>query len=911
MLTAGWGPRLASAQRTKFLIRANIMDIRKTLALRGPNIWANFPVLEAWIDLQEHRELSTNDLPRFSENLLRLLPKLGEAVFQGQQATFADRLTKGLDLAQVMQCVMLHLQCQAGQVVNFGQSIETSERGVHKIAVEYIDEQVGRATLEVAKDLVMATVGGATFDAQAAIDKLRDLIHDVCLGPSTAAIVRAAQNRGIPFRRLNTGSLVQFGHGCKQRRILTAETDRTSAIAESVAQDKQLTRTLLKQVGVPVPEGEPVDSAEEAVAVAEDIGYPVVVKPQYGNHGRGVATNLQTREQVLAAYAAAREEESTIVVEKYAPGEDYRILVIGNRVIAAAKREPAKVVGDGVSTVVQLIDQVNKDPRRSDGHSTVLSKLHIDAVALNVLADQNLTPGSIPAAGQTVFIRRNANLSTGGTATDVTDIMHPNVAEQMIDAARVIGLDIAGVDVVCQDISRPLEEQHGVVVEVNAGPGLRMHLEPSAGKGRPVGEAIIDMMFANEGDARIPIVTVTGTNGKTTATRMIANILSASGKLVGFTCTDGIYIGHRRVDTGDCSGPKSATAVLMNPRVEAAVFETARGGILREGLAFDRCDVAVVTNIGEGDHLGIADIDTVEKLAHVKATIVRAVAATGSAVLNADDPLVAAMADECPGAIVYYSLQGESPLLQQRRAKGGRVVFVRDNAIILAEGVHEFPLISLDRIPVTHGGRITFQVYNVLSATAATWALGTPAEVIRVGLEAFSASMDKAPGRFNLLEINGATVVVDYGHNPSALAAMLDALSHFPQQRRIVVYSAAGDRRDVDIIRQGELLGQNFDEVILYEDQYLRGRNTGEITALFRQGIDAVGHRANAVHEVQGWRNAAAMAVKTLCSGDLLLIQADVVDESVDFVRELLAAGKLEAREIAPRNSDDASRTRR
>jgi cyanophycin synthetase len=887
------------------------MDIRKTLALRGPNIWANFPVLEAWIDLGEHRTTSTSDVEGFADRLLTALPKLGEAVFAGEQATFAQRLQHGLNVAQVMECVMLHLQCLAGQPVNFGRTTQTSDPAVYKVAVEYIDEQVGRATLDVAKDLVSLTLLGLPYDAQAAVAKLRDLIHDVCLGPSTASIVRAATKRGVPYRRLNTGSLVQFGHGCKQRRILTAETDRTSAIAESVAQDKQLTRMLLKQVGVPVPEGEPVSSAEEAIEVAEDIGYPVVVKPQFGNHGRGVATNLQTREQVLAAYAAAIQEEDTIVVEKYAPGDDYRILVIGNRVVAAAKREPAKVIGDGVSTIMQLIEQVNKDPRRSDGHSTVLSQIKIDAVALNVLADQNLTPGSIPGAGQTVFIRRNANLSTGGTATDVTDLMHPNMAEQMIDAARVIGLDIAGVDVVCQDISRPLEEQHGVVVEVNAGPGLRMHLEPSAGKGRAVGEAIIDMMFATDEDARIPIVTVTGTNGKTTTTRMIANILSSSGKLVGFTCTDGIYIGNRRVDTGDCSGPKSATAVLMNPRVEAAVFETARGGILREGLAFDRCDVAVVTNIGEGDHLGIADIDTVEKLAHVKATVVRAVAATGSAVLNADDPLVAAMASECPGAIVYYAMHGETALLQQRRAEGGRVVFVRDNAIILAEGVHEFPLISLDRIPVTHAGRVGFQVYNVLAATAATWALGTPAEVIRVGLEAFSATMDKAPGRFNLLEVNGATVVVDYGHNPSALSAMLDALQHFPQERRIVVYSAAGDRRDVDIIRQGELLGQHFDEVILYEDQYMRGRNAGEISALFRQGIDAAGHRAKVVHEVQGWNNAAALAVKSLRPGDLVLIQADVVDESVNFVRELLAAGNLQAREIDPRTPDDKSRTRR
>jgi cyanophycin synthetase len=530
----------------------------------------------------------------------------------------------------------------------------------------------------------------------------------------------------------------------------------------------------------------------------------------------------------------------------------------------------------------------------------VLSKIRIDAVALNVLADQNLTPGSVPAAGQAVLIRRNANLSTGGTATDVTDIMHPQAMEQAVDAARAVGLDIAGIDIVCQDISRPLEEQHGVVVEVNAGPGLRMHLEPSAGKGRPVGEAIIDMMFAANETARIPIVAVTGTNGKTTTTRMIANILSASGKLVGFTCTDGIYVGARRVEAGDCSGPISARSILMHPRVEAAVFETARGGILREGLAFDRCDVAVVTNIGEGDHLGLADIDTVEKLAHVKATIVRAVAPGGSAVLNADDPLVAAMASQCAGAIVYFAHSGEHPLLVKRKSEGGRVVFVRDNAIVLAEGVHEFPLISLERIPVTHAGKIGFQVDNVLAATAATWALGTPAEVIRVGLEAFSATLEKAPGRFNLLEVNGATVVVDYGHNPSALLAMLDALQHFPQQRRIVVYSAAGDRRDSDIIRQGELLGKEFDSVILYEDQYVRGRAEGEITRLFKQGIEAAGHRAQTVQAVQGWKNAAAMALEQLQPGDLVLIQADVVDQSVHFIHDLLATGKIEAREIGP-----------
>ena len=599
------------------------MEFRKVLVLRGPNYWANFPVLEAWLDLGELKDSPSDQLPGFNERLMAWLPTMIEhRCSVGERGGFFERLRRGTWQGHIVEHVALELQTLAGSEVGFGRTRETLEEGVYKVAVEFEEEALGRAALETARLMCLAAVYDRPFDVAGEIEKLRALHQKTRLGPSTASIVRAALARGIPARRLNNESLVQLGYGSRQRRILAAETDRTGAIAEAIAQDKELTRTLLRAVGVPVPEGRPVKNADDAWAAAEKIGLPVVVKPQFGNQGRGVATNLKTREQVVAAYEAARQESSFIMVEQFAPGDDYRLLVVGDRVVAAARREPAMVFGDGLHSVEQLVAQVNQDPRRGDDHATALSKIQLDAVALQVLAEQGYTPASVPPIGSRVLIRRNANLSTGGTATDVTDLVHPAVADRAVEAARMIGLDVAGVDVVAQDIGRPLEEQWGVVVEVNAAPGLRMHLEPSSGKSRPVGEAIVGTLFAEGESGRIPIVAVTGVNGKTTTTRLIGHILRGTGRRVGMTCTEGIFVDDRRIQTGDCSGPQSAQAVLLNPSVDAAVLETARGGILRAGLGFDRCDVAVVTNIGEGDHLGLNDIDTLEKLARVKRTIV-------------------------------------------------------------------------------------------------------------------------------------------------------------------------------------------------------------------------------------------------------------------------------------------------
>lgn len=869
------------------------MEFRKVLALRGPNIWANFPVLEAWVDLGDLNDSPSNLLPGFNQRLTTWLPSLVEhRCSTGQRGGFIERLHQGTYLAHILEHVTLELQTLAGTPVGFGRARETSQEGVYKVVVQYKEEALARECLAVAHQLCLAAVHDQPFDIKSEVKRLESMAQEVCLGPSTGSIVKAAERRGIPVRRLSSGSLVQLGYGSKQRRICTAETDRTGAIAESIAQDKELTRELLAQIGVPVPKGRPVADAEDAWTAAQEIGVPVVVKPQYGNQGRGVITNLATRDQIMTAYAAAKGEGTSIMVEKFAPGDDYRVLVVGNKMVAAARREPAHVIGDGRSTIRQLVDEVNRDPRRSDDHATVLTKIKLEQIALALLAEQGFSPDSVPAASQRVLIRRNANLSTGGTANDVTDLVHPDVAARAIEAAQMIGLDIAGVDIVACDISRPLEEQDGVIVEVNAGPGLRMHLQPSAGTPRPVGEAIVDHLFPEGHSARIPIVAVTGVNGKTTTTRFIAHVIRSLGRKVGMTCTDGIYLDDRRIDTGDCSGPASATAVLMNPTVEAAVLETARGGILRAGLGFDRCDVAVVTNIGEGDHLGLSDIETLEKLADVKRTIVESVSPTGAAVLKATDPLVVAMARYSRAPVIFFAQRGDEPVIVAHRQDGGRAIFVRHGMVILAEGDVEIPLVALENVPLAFGGRIGFQVENTLASAAAAWALGVPRDAIRAGMESFAADSQKVPGRFNLLEIRGATVIVDYGHNASALAALIEAVEQFPHERRTIVYSAAGDRRDCDMIRQGELLGEAFDRVLLYEDHYLRGRAEGDIMRLLRQGLEA-GRRACEVQNFQGNIKAIECALREAQAGELLVLQADVIDETMNFLAKYLAAGGL------------------
>lgn len=855
------------------------MEIQSVRALRGPNIWSRRTSLEVVV--------SGSASPVPQNRLTALVPGLSFAE-AFERSPLGAPAPVGSP-ADAFVRVALRIQELAGCAVSFGLTCVLRDGSI-KAVVEFGEEEVGRQAVDVARRILEAAETGAAFDVTAAVEELCKQDQNIRLGPSTGSIHRAALARGIPARRLNDGSLVQFGWGARQRRILAAETDRTGAIAESIAQDKELTKSLLRSIGVPVPEGRPAASPEEAWEVAQEIGLPVVVKPQYGNQGRGVAVNLGTREQVEAAWHAAREEGRSIMVERFAPGDDYRVLVIGNKVVAASHRHPPRVTGDGVRTLEQLVAEVNLDPRRGEDHATSLSKIKLDTIGLAVLAEQGYDAQSVLPAGKVAVLRRNANLSTGGTAADVTDEVHPEVAARMVEAARVIGLDIAGVDVVCRDISRPLEEQRGVIVEINAAPGLRMHLEPSSGKSRPVGEAIMGTLFAEGDEGRVPLVAVTGNNGKTTTTRLVAHMFKVSGKRPGMTCSDGIYIDGRRIDTGDCSGPKSARSVLMNPIVEAAVLETARGGILREGLGFDRADVSIITNLGEGDHLGMNGIDTIEQLAHVKATLVRAVATGGAAVLNAHDPLTLAMASQCPGSVVLFARDLAHPAVAAHLARGRRAVVAKDGHVVLAEGAKLEKLADLRDVPLTKGGRIGFQVENVLAAVAAGWSVGLARDAMRTALSTFGGDTAQAPGRFNVRTFGGATIVMDYGHNPDALLALIDAASALPHQHRTVVMTAAGDRRDVDLVRQGEIVGHGFDRVVLFEDACNRGRTDGEIVRLLREGAERGSRVSELCVETCGEHKTIERCLERLRSGDLLVVLVDQVESSIALIDRHIAA---------------------
>ncbi len=857
------------------------MEVTRIRALRGPNLWSRHTAIEAVVSCDE----SERNLDKaFEKRLRERFPRVG--------ALHVPRSSKPVSMAHVLEQATLALQTQAGCQVTFSRTTPTEEPGVFQVVVQYTEEAVGRLAFARAQELCRAAYAGEAFDIAATLAELRDLDEDERLGPSTGAIVEAALKRGIPCRRLTRGSLVQLGWGARQRRIQAAEEDGTSAIAETIAQDKDLTKKVLHSAGVPVPLGRPAADLEDGWAVAQEVGLPVVVKPQGGNQGKGVTVGISSRAHFELAWQEAAQY-GDVMVEKYLSGNDYRLLVVGNKLVAAARREPPLVIGDGKHTVRELVAEVNKDPRRGKGHGTSLTQIRIDAIAAACLKGQDLTPESVPPRGQRVILRHNANLSTGGTATDVTDNVHPDVAARAIEAALTVGLDICGVDVICESVLRPLEEQGGGIVEVNAAPGLRMHVSPSFGKGRDVGKAVIEHMFPSGSDGangRIPLVAVTGTNGKTTTVRLTAHLLATHGLRVGMTNTDGVYANGRQIDSGDCSGPRSARNVLAHPDVDAAVLETARGGLLREGLAFDKCDVAIVTNLGAGDHLGLNYITTLEDLMVLKRVIVLNVAPTGSAVLNAADPNVVAMAARCPGSVVFFAQDGQHPVIKTHLAQGKRVVYVQDGDIVCAERGFEKRL-PLSRVPITHKGLIGFQVENALASVGAAWSLGLPWNAIRRGLASFTSDQSAVPGRFNIFDYAGATVIADYGHNPDAINALVNGIRNMPARRRSVVISGAGDRRDEDIREQTRILGAAFDDVILYQDACQRGRADGEVLALLRQGLQGA-ERASHVEEIHGEFTAIDHALDRLQAGDLCLILIDQVQEALAHIQQRAAKAK-------------------
>ena len=857
------------------------MQVTRVRALRGPNLWTRSTAIEAVVHCDSN-ECVYSDIAGFEDRLRARFPKIGTLQPHG-----ADQR---LSLAHILEVAALSLQAQAGCPVTFSRTHATVEPGTYQVVVEYTEEAVGRKAMDYAEALIRAALDDTAFDADTAIADLRDTDEDERIGPSTGAIVDAAVARGIPFRRLTSGSLVQLGWGSKARRIQAAELDMTSAVAESIAQDKDLTKRLLHAAGVPVPLGRPVTDVNDAWVVAEEVGLPVVVKPQDGNQGKGVVVNITTREGLEAAYKVASEFSDEVMVERFLPGHDFRLLVVGGQLVAAARREPPQVLGDGQHTIRELVEIVNQDPRRGSGHGTALTKIRLDDIAVARIASEGLTPESIPAQGQRVVLRNNANLSTGGSATDVTDDVHPEVAARAIEAAQTIGLHICGVDVVCETMLKPLEDQNGGIVEVNAAPGLRMHLAPSFGKPRNVGVPMVDELFTPGQDGRIPVVAVTGTNGKTTTTRVIAHLFTSHGWRTAMTNTDGVYVNGRQIDSGDCSGPRSARNALAHPETDAAVLECARGGILREGLGFDRCQVAVVTNVGEGDHLGLNFITTAEDVAVLKRVIVQNVAPTGYGVLNAVDPLVAAMAAVCPGKVIFFAADRHHPVMATHRAQGNRVVYVDGDNIVAAEGSWR-ESIPLREIPITRGGLITFQVENVMASIGAAWASGLPWQTIRRGLAGFLNDSDNAPARFNVMDYRGATVIADYGHNPDAIRALVQAVEAIPAKHRSVVISGAGDRRDQDIVEQTRILGKSFDDVILYQDACQRGREDGEVLALLKQGLEGA-PRTSYSTEIHGEFLAIDHALERLQAGDLSLILVDQVEESLAYLAKRCAEAK-------------------
>ncbi|RZI84100.1 MAG: cyanophycin synthetase [Rubrivivax sp.] len=725
------------------MTRMDDIQLLRINYLRGPNVWTYRPVLEVWLDLGQLEDFPSHQLPGFNDRLVALLPALVEHhCGVGERGGFLERLQEGTWAGHVLEHVVIELLNLAGMPTGFGQTRSTSQHGIYRMVFRARDEHVARAALAEGHALLMAAINGQPFGVPAAVAKVRGQVDERYLGPSTACIVAAATDRRIPHIRLNEGNLVQLGHGARQRRIWTAETDLTSAIAEGIASDKDLTKSLLKSCGVPVPEGEAVDSPAAAWEAAQDIGLPVVVKPSDGNHGRGVALDLKTREEVEAAFEVASRHGSEVLVEKFIKGHEHRLLVVGGKVVAAARGEAAWVTGDGWSTVVQLIDrQLNTDPRRGvneDFPLNLIKPLEDDAILLD-LQRQGLTPDSVPEANRQVLIQRNGNV-----AIDCTDLVHPEVEHAVALAARVVGLDIAGVDLVAQDIARPLQSQGGAIVEVNAGPGLLMHLKPAEGSPRPVGRAIVDHLFPEDDTGRIPIVGVAGTKGTQTLSRLVAWLLHLSGHHVGLACRDGLFLDRRHVDKQNAAHWEAGHRLLMNRAVQAAVFENDARAILRDGLPYDRCKVGVVTDLDGFESLAEFDIHEADQLVKVMRTQVDVVLSDGAAVLNAKDERIAGLASLCDGHVILYGEDPQLDTIVQHRAQRGRAVFMRQGIVVLASGAFENTLSELSSLTLRQGRGTPFSNETLLAAIAVGWALDIAPDLITAGIETFDADLSPA-----------------------------------------------------------------------------------------------------------------------------------------------------------------------
>ncbi|BAZ26578.1 cyanophycin synthetase [Kalymmatonema gypsitolerans NIES-4073] len=881
------------------------MRILKIQTLRGPNYWSirRHKLIVMRLDLENIAETPTNEVPGFYEGLVEALPSLeGHFCSPGCRGGFLMRVREGTMMGHVVEHVALELQDLAGMHVGFGRTRETSTSGVYQVVFEYLNEEAGRYAGRAAVRLCQSIVDRGRYpkaELEQDLQDLKDLWRDAALGPSTETLIKEAEKRGIPWMQLGARFLIQLGYGVNQKRVQATMTDNTGILGVELACDKEATKRVLANAGIPVPRGTVINFLDDLEEAIEQVGgYPIVIKPLDGNHGRGISINITSWEEAEAAYDSARQVSRAIIVERYYTGRDHRVLVVDGKVVAVAERVPANVIGDGKSTIFELIEETNKDPKRGEGHDNVLTKIELDRTSYQLMEKQGRTLNTVLPKGEICYLRATANLSTGGSAVDRTDEIHPENVWLAQRIVKIIGLDIAGIDIVTSDISRPLREVDGVIVEVNAAPGFRMHVAPSQGIPRNVGGAVMDMLFPSDKTSRIPILAVTGTNGKTTTTRLLAHIFKQTNKVVGYTTTDGTYIGDYLVEVGDNTGPQSAQLILQDPTVEVAVLETARGGILRSGLAFENANVGVVLNV-TSDHLGIGDIDHIEQLAHLKSVVAEAVFPDGYAVLNADDPRVAAMAEKTKANIAYFTMNPDAELVRKHIQQGGVAAVYENGYLSILKGDWTHRIERAENIPLTMGGRAPFMIANALAASLAAFVQNVSIEQIRGGLNTFRASVSQTPGRMNLFNLGNYHALVDYAHNPASYQALGAFVRNWTSGKRVGVIGGPGDRRDEDFIMLGKLAAEIFDSIIVKEDDDTRGRVRGTAADLIVRGIK----EANPNREYETILNeteAVNKALDTAPDNSLVVI----LPESINRAIKLITARGVVKEEITQQNAN-------
>ena len=869
------------------------MEILEIRTLRGPNYWSGYwkKLIIMRLDIGGYEKKPSQKIKGFYDRMVEVMPTLeNHGCSYGEPGGFLKRVVEGTWAGHIIEHFALELQTLAGMDTGYGRTRETSEKGIYNVVFSYHEEEVGRYAAKSAVRLYLGIAENKPLDEIRQdiandVQRMREIREEVRFGPSTGSLVEEAVHRGIPFIRLNDQSLVQLGYGVFQKRIQATTTANTNMIAVDIAGNKHATKKLLGDMGVPVPKGYRIRLEDDLEDTLDSVGFPAVIKPLDGNHGKGATVGIKSLEDAMVAWEKAKEYSRWIIVEQQLQGSDFRALVVNNRLIAVAERVPAHVKGDGKQTIQQLIDETNADPRRGYGHENVLTQIDIDNQTMRCIKKAGYELDTVLKKGEKLYLKTTANISTGGTAIDVTDEVHPENVFLFERIARIIGLDVAGIDIIAPNVSEPLRQSGGGIIEVNAAPGFRMHLSPSEGIGRNVAEHVIDMLFPPGAESRIPIFAITGTNGKTTTTRLIAHILRNSGRTVGFTTTDGTYIGNEQIVQGDNTGPVSAQLVLKDPTVDVAVLETARGGIIRSGLGFDHCDVGVVLNVA-ADHLGLKDVNTLEDLARVKSVIPRAVGKGGWAVLNAEDELVYKMKELVDGKVVCFSMDENHPNIR-RRAERGRVSCVFENGFVtILKGKWKVRVEKAVNIPLTYGGRAEFMIQNVLAATLACFVHGVSIEDIRVGLTTFNAGTAQTPGRLNFMEVGSATVLMDYAHNPAGFSGLTKFISKLPNKYRTVIMTVPGDRRDEDIREMGEIAGKAFDRIVIRHGHYLRGRDPGEVTALVQEGIARSGNDLQ-VRVIPDGRDAIHHAVKYARKGELVVTLADLVPQDISYVQEI------------------------